>query len=166
MRRKRKFKDIISYVNKGFAELSSWLLSIIMLLLIIDLIGRAISQPLQGVTEIAVFVMVAAVYLSIPYGEEEKNHIRMEIFLLKLPLKLRYLVNLLCYFIASFTILLAVYAISRNAISSYYSKEAVAGTVPLPIYPVKTIIAIGSVFYCLQILINFVEEFKKFGKRS
>lgn len=166
MRRKRKFTNIISYINKGFAELSSWLLSLIMLLLVIDLIGRALGQPLQGITEIAVFVMVAAVYLSIPYGEEEKNHIRMEIFLLKLPSKLRYVVNLLCYFIAFFTVILVVYAVSRNAISSYYTKEAVAGTVPLPIYPVKTIIVIGSVFYCLQILINFVEEIKKFGRRS
>jgi len=37
----------------------------------------------------------------------------------------------------------------------------VAGTVPLPVWPVKTVLVIGCIFYFIQVILNTIDEIKK-----
>jgi len=152
---------IIHAINGIFAELSGWLLSAMMFLLIIDFISRFLYWPIRGVGESAVFVLVAVVYLGIPHCEEVKGHVRVNAIISRFPPRLRDVVNQFDYVIALLTVGMVVYAVAQNAIYSYVRNEAVAGPTPLPVYPVKIVIVIGCVFYWIQLLLNTIEEFRK-----
>jgi len=131
-----------------------------MLLLILDFVSRAIVHPLQGVSELAVFVLVASVYFGIPHCEETNTHVKVELLTSILPAKLKKIVNLFTYFIAVITSAYVTYAVWINLLKSYHSREAVAGTVPFQTYPVKIIMFLGCLFYCIQLAINMFKEAK------
>ena len=154
-------KKVIETINHFLAEISGWLLIIIMFLLTTDFVSRSFSKPIQGLSSLSVFALVAAVYFGIPHCEEVKGHIKVEILLSKLPSKLRRFLTLLSYWVAIGIIFICIWAISSNAIDSFISKEKVAGTLPLIIYPAKFTIIIGCVFYFFQLFINMIEEYKR-----
>ena len=153
-------KKGLEAINHFLAEISGWLLIIIMFLLITDFVGRAFSKPIQGLSSLSVFALVAAVYFGIPHCEEVKGHVRVEILVSKLPVKFRKFLTLLSYWIAIGIILICIWAIGSNAIDSFISKEKVAGTLPLVIYPAKFTAVIGCVFYFFQLLVNMLEEYR------
>jgi len=153
-------KKQITFINKTFAEICGWLLSVIMVLLAVDFIGRGLSMPVIGVAEIAVFAMVAVVYLGLPHCEEQRGHVRVEAVLIRLPKKIKALIDLCCYLLAIFIIAIAIYAAGANAVSAYVDKEAVQGPTPLLTFPVKIVMVIGLIFYLVQLVINFFEDLK------
>lgn len=153
-------RNIFSFINRLFAEFSGWFLLAIMFLLVLDFVSRAMVHPLQGVSELAVFVLVASVYFGIPHCEETNTHVKVELFTSILPVKLRKIVNVFTYLIAVITSGVVTYAVLMNMLKAYYSREAIAGTVPLQTYPVKIIMFLGFLFYCIQLLINLFKEAK------
>ncbi len=159
-------KRAIGRINRFFAELSGWLLSAIMFLFIIDFVSRGLYNPIQGVTEMAVFVLVAVVYLGIPHTEGVQGHVRVEVFLSKFSPPVRNTMNVIIFILAVATAGFVVYAVAENALKSFLTQEAVAGTVPLLVWPVKTVIVIGCFFYLVQLIINTMAEFHKITRKS
>jgi len=154
-------KKLISRITATLAESSGWLVSIIMVLLVIDFVSRGLSRPIHGVGEMAVFVMVAVVYLGLGHCEQVKGHVRVEMFISKLPPRIMTATNIFSFFLALLIITIVIYSVLMNAIASYQEHEAVAGPTPLPIFPVKFVIVIGLVFYWVQIFSSIVKEFRK-----
>jgi TRAP-type mannitol/chloroaromatic compound transport system permease small subunit len=152
---------IIKQIIHAFAELSGWLLILAMLLIVLDFSSRGFYYPIQGLSELAVFVLVIVVFQGVPHTEEVRKHVRVTAIVSKITPKAQRVVNIFCYIIALVTIAIVVYAVGANAVASFYMREAVAGTTPLLVYPVKIIIFISCVFYWIQLLINIIKEFKK-----
>jgi len=159
-------KHIIHKVNRLLAELCGWFLMVIAGLLTIDLMTRGIGKPIQGLCVLAVFVMMIVIYLGQARCEEQHGHPRIEAIIRRLSPRWHNMVNLFCYFIELLTVAIVVYAVTQNALLAYRTKEAVSGTKPLLIWPVKFIIVIGLVFFWIQILLNSVEEFRKSMMKS
>jgi len=159
-------KPIVEQVVGVSAQLGGWLLSILMLSLIVDFVSRGIFMPVPGVGEVSVFVMVACVYLGIAYCEQLKGHVKVELIISRLPPRLRGMINLFNYFMILLMVAVVSYAACQSALYSYHTKEAVAGHIPLPVYPVKFAIVIGVVLYWVQLLLNTVEEFRGLRART
>jgi len=154
-------KKYIFLINKWFAELSGWLLIVMMSLLIIDFASRGLYRPIQGVGELAVFVLVAVVYLGLPHCEQIGGHIRVNAILNRLPIKIIKVINFIVYLISFLFLIILAFSVGRSFIQSYQCKEAIAGTVPLIIWPVRLTIFIGVLFYCIGAMINTIDKFKK-----
>ncbi len=154
-------KAMLSKISQLSSEISGWLLIVIMLLLMIDIFGRGLSRPVHGVSELAVFAMVAVVYLGIAQTEKKRGHVRVAAVISRLPARVRPLIEGAVYLLALLTGALVVWAVAVNAVSSFTSDEAVAGTVPLPVWPVKFVILAGCIFYWFQILFNAIEELQR-----
>jgi len=150
----KSLSNILHKLNNVLAELSGWLVSAIMIFLIFDIVSRLFSKPVQGVSEMAVFALVATVYLGLSHCEESRSHIRVEFFLEKLSPRTRKLSDLSDHIIAVLFMAIASYASFENAMFSFHTGEAISGTTPLPIYPVKFIIFLGCLFYLFQLLLN------------
>lgn len=148
------FSDLLHRLNNALAELSGWLVTAIMAFLLFDIVSRFFSKPVQGVSEMAVFALVATVYLGLSHCEENRSHIRVEFFIEKLSPGARKISDLFDYGIAILFMIIASYASYVNAIFSFDTGEAISGTTPLPVYPVKFIIFIGCIFYLFQLVIN------------
>jgi len=159
-------KNFIHKVNNIMSYLSGLSLGFIMVFILIDIIGRNISIPILGASEMATFCMIIAVYLGVPCCEEEKMHVRVEALLVRLPCKYRRILNLLSYALVFLMSGIVAYAIGKFALLTYSTKEAIAGPVPLLIFPVLFVMFISYVFYWIQTLINFIDSFKEFNEKS
>jgi len=159
-------RDILHKINGMLAEFCGWFLLIIMTLLITDLITRGLGKPIQGLTPIAVFVMIAVIYLGLPRCEEYHEHVNVEVVLNALPPKALNIVNLIIYVIELFVIGLFLKEMLNNLIISYTTEEAISGTVILPVWPSKVTMFIGLIFYWVQIFINFIKSATQFKQRK
>ena len=84
-----KLEQLVQWIVKRFAEISGYFLMVIIFLLILDFISRGMFYPIQGVNELAVFVMVAIVYMGLADTEEQRKHISVTVIINRLPQKLR-----------------------------------------------------------------------------
>lgn len=159
-------RDIFHKINRKLAEICGWFLLVIMTLLITDLITRGLGKPIQGLTPVAVFVMVAVIYLGLPRCEEYHEHVNVEVVLNILPPKALNIVNLIIYIIEIFVIGLFLKEMLNNLIISYITEEAISGTVILPVWPSKVAMFIGLIFYWFQIFINLIKSATKFKQRK
>ena len=154
-------KNFIFLINKWFAEISGWLVSLMMFFLIIDIIARGFSRPIQGIDELAVFMLIAVVYFGIPYCEWTRKHIKVNAFLNQLPIKIRKVINFSVYLTSFLFLNCLVFSVGKSFIKSYQSREVIPGTMSLIIWPVRLMIFIGIFFYYITVIINTIDEFKK-----
>jgi len=149
-------KYYIGKINKLLAELCGWLLVAMIILTVVDIVSRFIKRPIQGVSEIAVFVMIIVVYLGLANCEERNEHVKVELIVSRLKGKFDKITKLLTFLIEATITFIIVYAVWKNFLISYRIKEALTGTVPLLIWPVKLLLLIGLLFFLFQILVNFL----------
>lgn len=151
---------IAKKVNEFLAELCGWFLSVIAVLLIVDFFFRSIQKPIQGLAMLSVFAMMMAIYLGLAHCEELHEHVKVSAFTHKLPLKYQHIISLFNYILQSLIFGIALYSFGKNAVYSYLKDEAVSGTAPFLLWPVKFVIVIGLLFYLIQILINLIKEYQ------
>ena len=131
-----------------------------MIFILIDIIGRTISKSVFGAAEMAIFTMIITVFLGLPYCEEKKAHVRVEVFLSYVSPKYRKILNFISYLLVFVIWAIVIFAVGKYALSTYRNNEAIAGLVPIPIYPVIFIMFICSVFFWIQIGLNLLEKIK------
>jgi len=68
-------KRLFQKINFIFAQLSGFSLVFIIVFVLIDIVGRIMDKPVLGSSELAIFSMLIAVYLGMPYCEEQKEHV-------------------------------------------------------------------------------------------
>lgn len=146
-----KVQDALTNV---LAELCGWFLLIVMSLILVDLMSRAMGTPIYGVSESAMFVMIAIVYMGLPYTEKMQAHVRVELIVDALPPRIAATVDLVMYILVAITMLVVLYAVTLNAWGSYEGRQAIAGPIPLVVWPVKFVMVAALVLYFLRILAN------------
>lgn len=158
--------SIFHKINENLVKICGGSLLIIMVLLITDLVTRGLGKPIQGLTPIAVFVMIAGIYLGIPRCEEYHEHVRVEVILNLMSPKVLNIVNLIIYVIELFVIGLFLGEMLDNLIISYTTKEAISGTVILLVWPSKLAMFIGLIFYWGQLFINLIKSATQFKQKE
>ena len=134
-----------------------------MLLLVGDIIGQSIGRPIQGMAEFSVFVMMIVIYFGLARCEEHREHVGLELVVNALPPKVRVPATILTQLIAVCTVGILLYAVSKNAVSSYQNNESIHGTTELHIWPVKFLMVAGLFFFLVQAILNLTELIKKRG---
>jgi TRAP-type C4-dicarboxylate transport system permease small subunit len=157
----RKFTHQINQVLAGFC---GWLMLAMMLLLVLDVVTRLIGQPMQGMAELSVFVMMVVIYLGLARCEERKEHVSLELLRNFLPRGKRKGLDWINALLAVVTVGIFSYSVIDNAISSFLRNESLEGTVELPIWPTKFIMVVGIVFYMIQTFFNWVDATKGSGE--
>lgn len=150
-------------VNAAMSGFSGWLMLAMMLLLVVDFIGRGLRMPLQGMAELSVFVMMVVVYLGFARCEEHGEHVGLEIVVNLFPRRGRQIMLAFSQLLAVGTIGLLFYAVTTDAWSAFLTNDSIEGTVELPIWPTKFIMVVGMVFFFLQGLINLGIAIRRIG---
>jgi TRAP-type mannitol/chloroaromatic compound transport system permease small subunit len=151
---------LIDVCTNILAELCGWFLLVVMGLIVVDLVSRATSTPIYGVSESAMFVMIAIVYLGLPYAEKMRAHVRVELILDNMAPRLSAVFDLIMYLLVVGTMFVVLYAVTINAWGSYGSRQAIAGPTPLLVWPVKSVMVAGLLLYVVQIIINVGQAFQ------
>ena len=153
-------RRFIDNVNRLLAEICGWLLCIMVLFLCFDIVSRTLKEPVQGVTQMAVFVMIIVVYLGLGQCEKFERHIKVTAVYERLPPTAQTYIGVFNYIIQIVVIGIITVAVGENVIYSLKKHEAVPGYFHLPIWPTKFVLFIGLVFYWLQTAVNLVDKIK------
>ena len=147
---------ILRKINRFFAETTGYLVGLIVILLVIDTVGTLIKHQIHGVIELAVFTVIASAYVGLSYTEEIRGHVRVAAIVGRLSQKVQLGISIFWGIVSFIVIGLATYAAFYKAVEALVEGEAIAGTVPYPLSPIRFVIAVSLLFYGLQILANFI----------
>ena len=154
-------RKLVHRANHLLAGFAGWLMLAMMLLLVADIIGRAIDMPLQLMAELSVFVMMVVIYLGFARCEEHSEHVGLEIVINYLPAKARNVMLIVSQLLAVGTIGLLFYAVMTDAWSAFLTNSSIEGIVDLPIWPTKFIMVVGMIFFLLQGVINLADTVRR-----
>jgi TRAP-type C4-dicarboxylate transport system permease small subunit len=179
-------RNLLFGINRFFSMLCGWLMLALMVLLVFDFMGRGIPgivrqlgealgfaflatlaeaswlQPSTILADLSVFIMITAVYLGLALCEENGQHVSIEIIPTMFRGKLRQFFICLSFSLQEITVAIMIYAMYRNTLRSFMTEEAVAGLVPMEIWPIKIFVCIGLCFYFLQLTLEFLDHARLF----
>ncbi|OLO08998.1 hypothetical protein BTW08_03915 [Salinicola sp. MH3R3-1] len=151
---------LMTRLNQSLAELCGWLLILVVLFMIVDLVARGFSRPLYGVSELAMFTMIAVVYLGLSHAEERDAHIRVEFLTDKLSGTTGRLLTGFITLVSLVTVIIVAWAVWTNAVNAWESRQAIAGPRPILVYPVKFVMFAALALYGLQLCRRLVAQFR------
>lgn len=138
---------------KGLTWLSLFLLIPMMFLVPADVIGRyLLNKPIPAVFEInSYFLMVAVVFFPLAHVQQKKEHIYVNLFTKRFPVRWKalldafsLLIGLLAYFLIGwFGLKIAIHATSV--------REYVSGIINVPIWISKWFVPVGCFVFCIQL---------------
>jgi TRAP-type C4-dicarboxylate transport system permease small subunit len=140
----KMLKSIGTAINFTVVEISGWLVLILTLLVSFDVLLRYIfKQSIPGAVEISQVLLTFMVYLILGAVQEKKDHIRIDFFIEKLPVKIRRYWEVVISIVGVvFFSFLFVYC-WESFLSSYEMKEFYGGAIRIPIYPGRAAIVVG-----------------------
>jgi len=153
-------------INSFFAEVSGYLIAVIVILLLLDTLGYLVSFQIPMMIELAVFTTIASAYLGLSYTEEIRAHVKVDAVLSRLPGKVRRWLEIIWGAIGFSVIGLTAYAAYLKAIESIGDGESIAGEYPLPLAPIRTIIAVSLFLYGIQVLFNLILDYRSRGEEA
>ena len=130
---------------------------ILMAMVVADIFGRKVlNKPVPMSYEVGAFMLVFIVFMGLAYSQRQRAHIRVEILTLRMPPKIRAIMDL-----GAFTLGIAIYgAIFYQTFKwSYHSFEIgeyVAGLVNIPKWPSQFAVAFGALLISLQFISDWV----------
>jgi len=136
-------------------------IALIMGMTIVGILSRLLGIPLIGFTNLSESLLVVAIYLSLAYTQQHKEHVSVEFLLAILSEKTRDRLN-----IATLVIVLAIcsvilYTSWDYAIAAWKVKERMDGAPFFPIYPPKIAIAVGISFLWMQLWVDILRGISK-----
>ena len=127
-----------------------------MVIICFDIIMRTIGHPILGVAELSMIIMLTTVYFGLANCEQVHGHSVVDFLLERVPPKVTKILNIVCGILCFGTLIICTYSMLLNTIDSYVGDEAMAGLVPIEIWPIKAIITTGLLLYTIQTLSNLL----------
>jgi TRAP-type C4-dicarboxylate transport system permease small subunit len=145
-------RTVFHKINEALSGFCGWLMLIMMLLLVVDIVSRTFHQPIYGLAEGSVFVMMITIYLGMARCEENREHVRLELLLDKLPPRVRRPFESGVFAVEFLTILVFFYAVAVDCLKAYQTSESVlGGTMEFYLWPIKAFAVIGLAFYLAEL---------------
>lgn len=154
-------KPLFQKINQILSGFCGWLMLGMMMLLVVDIVGRSINRPIQGMAELSVFVMMIVIYLGLARCEQHREHVGLELVVNALPPRARRVMGVVAHLMAALTVGLLLHAVFQNALASFRNNESIEGTVELRIWPVKFLMVAGLVFFFIQVVMNLRDAAKR-----
>lgn len=156
-------KQVLHYIEKGvrvsenaLAVLCGALFMIMLLLGTGDVIGRFVfNHPITGTLEFSTVLMAGIVLLGWAYTQNQGGHIRVDIILGRYPSRLKALVDVLGLGLSLLLFMAIAWASAQIAIK-FTLEERMFQTIDLPIGYAYFMVPLGSIFICLEFVIQMI----------
>lgn len=154
---------VIDFMSDAFGSIGAWLIFALILLLTFEVIMRNVfASPTAWSYDIAYMVGGSAAALSLARGLKEGSHVRVDLIYCRFKPKTKAIFNILMSLIFFYPIMFfGTLGIVKVAIKSVSILEQIQlGIVILPIYPLKTVLAIGMVLFLLQAVAELIRDIR------
>lgn len=132
------------------------ILAILVILLILNIIGRFVKYPISGSYEGVQYGFALIVAFGIGYTTLSDRNIYIELLFNKYPQKIKVIMEAINYLIGISTFTLITWRLCIDARLSYMLGEK-SSTLGLPVYLFKYFLALGFVFVGIAIVIKAFE---------
>jgi TRAP-type mannitol/chloroaromatic compound transport system permease small subunit len=155
----RAYIKIISILG-GIA--TAWLFGI-MFLMTADILGRVLfNHPVKGASELIKTSIVAIVFMQIPYTLWVGRHIRSELVISRLKPATREILLSIMYLFGAGIFLGIIFASWDTMITGWKILEYEGeGALRVPVYPIRTIIVLGSALTAVLFIYKSIESILK-----
>ena len=158
--------SIFKAIGKGFLGLSAgmsklaafWIFAI-MLFMMADIVGRIFNHPLAGAYEIVKVSIVGIVFLQIPHSLWQDRHIRSNLIIGRLNPVAKEVLNAPIYLLgAAIFVLIFVSNWGPTLLSWKILEIEGEGAFQVPVYPVRSIILLGSAAMIIHFIVKFFQS--------
>jgi len=136
------------------------MLIVMIVFLCTDIISREIKDPIEGPAELAVFVMLSAIYLGLSHCEQMDRHIKVTALLERMPAFAQKIIRVINYSLITPIAVILLWSSLSNLIYTYQNNVALSGTITLVLWPVRLVMLIGIFFYLIQVILNYFDSVK------
>lgn len=126
----------------------------------------AVNKPMTGTLEGVELLLVFAVFLSLAQTQAERGHIAVGIVTERLSGKPRAVVDAITSLLGLSLFSAVTWATGALALRSWQMGEYSAGLIAFPIYPSRFLVALGSLFLSLQLLLELARAVAALCGRS
>mgnify|MGYP001294745063 CR=1 FL=1 len=149
-------------VDNYFRKVELFLLAIscismfgVMVLVTIDVLLRNLfNRPIIGVFEIVSISLIGIIVFGFSYVQSTREHIIIEVFTQKLPMRYQNVLNVCGCLIGLFVFGILAWLSVDYTISSYQNREYTMGLLRIPLWPSKLLMAIGMVVFSVRLLLD------------
>lgn len=143
--------------EEGLVIVAGIFVLVMMLITMGDVVMRSLfNSPLEGAFEITEFMMAGVVFLGLAYMQREKGHLAIEVFTERMPPWGRTVVRIFGYLVALALFAAIAYETTGLAYEAWDIQDYTMGAARLPLWPVKSAIALGSILFCIRLVVDMV----------
>lgn len=135
------------------------LLSILALMSAEVVFRYALNKPILGTVEISSYLLVIFCFTGMAFTQSQKGHISLELVTQRLSPGINHLLRIVTSVLSLTIFAVITWQTSLAFWKSWEIQEVRWGALPLPVWPVKFMVAFGSLVLCFQLVINLVDEF-------
>ena len=155
---------LAGFIEDFLNAISLIIVVFLMLLTVVEVVGRyAFNYPIPGYHEIVELCVPAFAFLGIARLQRKGGHINIDVFLDRLSVERRYLLECFFFLIALSIFILIVIATFINSMQAY-SMDQATENLQIPTWPFRLSIAVGSMVLCLRFIVSFAENIRKVVK--
>ena len=142
--------------------LATGMLGLLMVLTVANVILRDIfNRPIRGTPELSEFMMVIVIFLALAWCAIIRQHVRVELVVTRLPLRVQMVLNSITMFI---TLGIFVTITWRSFLESMIVYDTTS-LLRLPHAPFYWIMTSGLIVFCLAIAVLLIENIAEARKR-
>lgn len=146
--------------------LSGFMTLLVMMLVVIDVTSRfLLNAPVPGAEEIAILLLVAKIYISMPTAQQEGQNFEVDIVTRLLPPRAFRIVRGITLAVSVIVVGLIAWLTLGLAWDSVLENEQTSGTVAFPVWPSRILIAFGLTCLTLQFLFDFLRKIGVLAER-
>jgi len=123
-----------------------------------EVVGRAVwSQPIPGSIELSSYLLAAFILLGLAYTQQVKGHVRVTMFVSRLPEKWGLVLDVI-------TSLLSLFIIALMAWQGWIvgmEERTVSDMLRIPQFPFRLLVAVGGAFLFLELIFELIDTLKK-----
>jgi TRAP-type C4-dicarboxylate transport system permease small subunit len=151
------FIRLTKFINKITSEIASWTVFLMMMLAIVDVIGRYVfKNSIFGAQDITQLMMVVIVFCGFGIEAETDGNVRVEILYQKFSEKVKAVINILGMLVGGVAYSLVAYRLYLRAMNVFAKNNASTITLNISLAPFLLIAAVGCMLMVLQFLSNII----------
>ncbi|MFH2133172.1 MAG: TRAP transporter small permease [bacterium] len=163
MIRLRRVAGVLERILKITVDISAGTSAVIVFVMMfpitLDVILRYVfNKPLHGTYQLAEFMMVGAVYLSIAYVQAHREHIKLEVATNRLSPRMQMLLDIIGHWVGIGIFAIITWQAGKAAWETWRIGDYTMGIVEWPLWPAKTAVAFGCGLLVLQLLADSIHD--------
>ena len=155
MKRQTTTESILAYIS----------FSVVMIMVFLstaDVVLRYIfNSPIPSIVELEVMLLVVLVYLGLPYLQSMRAHIRLEILSNYLSLIAQEVLVIFGHTVCLVPFVIIAWQGGLQAYKSLITGEFAPGIIHYPLWPAKSALAIGALFFSLRLMSDIIVDLYK-----